>query len=98
MQLRNDDFSDLNGIYIPRPHSASSPNRNPPPDDPNMPILSDDILTVIKGMMRCNPDRRWSLGDVWRHPVVKRVRASERGKALVEESDEWLKRVLGEEL
>lgn len=98
VQLRNDDFSDLNGIYIPRPHSASSPNRNPPPDDPNMPILSDDILTVIKGMMRCNPDRRWSLGDVWRHPVVKRVRASERGKALVEESDEWLKRVLGEEL
>lgn len=98
VQLRNDDFSDLNGIYIPRPHSASSPNLNPPSDDPNMPVLSDDILTVIKGMMRSNPDRRWSLGDVWRHPVVKRVRASERGKALVEESDEWLKKVLGEEL
>ncbi|KIR68063.1 WEE/WEE-UNCLASSIFIED protein kinase, partial [Cryptococcus bacillisporus CA1873] len=98
VQLRNDDFSDLNGIYIPRSCSASSPSRNPPLDDPNMPVLSDDLLTVIKGLMRSNPDRRWTLADIWRHPVVKRVRASERGKALVEESDEWLKRVLGEEL
>ncbi|ODN83545.1 hypothetical protein L202_01667 [Cryptococcus amylolentus CBS 6039] len=97
VQLRNDDFSDLKGIYVPR-SVTSSPPHNPPADDPNMPVLSGDILMVIKGMMKSNPDRRWGLEDVWSYPVVQKVRGMERGKALVEESEEWLKKILGEAL
>ncbi|WVQ79694.1 hypothetical protein IAT38_001794 [Cryptococcus sp. DSM 104549] len=86
--LRLDDFSDIVGTYTPR--SAPSPSA-----DPTMPVLSDALIALIKGMMRSEPDERLKLSDVWEHEVVRRVKEGERGRALVEESEEWLGRILG---
>ncbi|WVN86162.1 uncharacterized protein L203_101323 [Cryptococcus depauperatus CBS 7841] len=97
VQLRNDNFSDLKGNFVPRSEHLSL-TRTSSLLDSSIPVLSDDILQIIKSMMKSNPDERWSVEDVWHFPVVARIREETRAKALVEENEEWLRKILGESL
>ncbi|KAK8854579.1 hypothetical protein IAR55_003318 [Kwoniella newhampshirensis] len=96
VKLRNDDFSDLVEHYYPRQISLRR-GLEQSQGDSSAPILSDEILSVIKAMMRSVPEERWSLEDVRRYDVVIRVKECARGEALVEENEKWLAGVLGED-
>ncbi|WVQ95179.1 hypothetical protein IAU59_002273 [Kwoniella sp. CBS 9459] len=63
--------------------------------DPTTPFVSNELLNVIKCMMRSSPADRWGLDDIFANEVVKNVLQSTRGRALVDESEEWLDAVLG---
>ncbi|OCF40718.1 WEE protein kinase [Kwoniella heveanensis CBS 569] len=103
VKLRNDDFSDLEEHYRVRPRSQSQQATGAGSNmlfvgdnsgDPATPQISDELLAVIKHTMRSDPSDRWGLDDIFENRVVKNVLGGTRGRALVEESDEWLDGVL----
>nr|XP_031863917.1 uncharacterized protein CI109_000561 [Kwoniella shandongensis]KAA5530989.1 hypothetical protein CI109_000561 [Kwoniella shandongensis] len=97
VKLRNNDFSDLDEHYMPRRSSSRAREQQDKKEvDPSVPVLSDAILSVIKGMMRSIPGERSSMEDVWNNDVVSRVRRATRSRALVEEDERWLSDVLRE--
>ncbi|WWC90462.1 uncharacterized protein L201_005397 [Kwoniella dendrophila CBS 6074] len=91
IKLRNDDFSDLTEHY--RLRNTSTFNLTSPETE-SLPILSKDLLDVIKGLMKSDPSERWELEDIWNNGIIKNILNSKRDKALVEESPEWLQNVL----
>ncbi|WVF67603.1 hypothetical protein IAT40_002361 [Kwoniella sp. CBS 6097] len=99
VKLRNDDFSDLEEHFRIRPASVQGyfdpeamANNNG--GDPTTPYISAELLDIIKNMMRSDPSDRLGLDDILENRVVKNVVGSKRGKALVEESEEWLNAIL----
>ncbi|WVW85353.1 hypothetical protein I302_107391 [Kwoniella bestiolae CBS 10118] len=96
IKLRNDDFSDLEEHYRLSPSQRSTSNSDFGMEDPSIPMLSQDLIGVIKGMMRSDPAERWDLEDIWNNRVVKNVMATKKGRALVEEGEGWLEGVLRE--
>ncbi|WWC63567.1 uncharacterized protein I303_106171 [Kwoniella dejecticola CBS 10117] len=98
IKLRHDDFSDLTEHYRLRPsigHPANSNANEGGTADASIPLLSEELISVIKGMMRSDAATRWGLEDIWENRVVKKIQGMEkRGKALVEEDEGWLTSVL----
>lgn len=93
IKLRNDDFSDLPEHYTPR--EGWSPNdKHQDANGEPLPVLSERILAVIKGMMLSDPARRMSLADVME--TKEMVRLGE-WKAFGEDSNRTVKPALEEE-
>jgi mitosis inhibitor protein kinase SWE1 len=93
INLRSDNFAELEEHYLPRPEG----DYRSIDAESGMPLVSEELLRVVKGMMGSDPGARMALEDVTREEVFRRVkRAMEGGSgaALVEESDEWLGNVL----
>ncbi|WWC93348.1 hypothetical protein V866_000182 [Kwoniella sp. B9012] len=98
IKLRNDDFSDLNEHYRLRCASTSTTSGvGGENQDPSIPVLSQDLIDVIQGMMRSDPSHRWELEDIWNNRVVRNVMCMKKGRALVEEGQGWLESVLSRE-
>ncbi|WVR09388.1 hypothetical protein IAU60_006455 [Kwoniella sp. DSM 27419] len=98
VKLRNDDYSDLSEHYRARSRVTDPvvmDQDDGVPVDRTIAVISDELIDVIKRMMRSSPAERIRLDDVWGLDVIRRLTGMERGRALVEESDEWLERVLG---
>jgi mitosis inhibitor protein kinase SWE1 len=75
--------------------------------DTNLPVLSDELLDVIKGLMRSHPARRMTLEEVWGMEVVQRVKglmgrarresAGVRGEGEEDEGAVWCGALVEEE-
>ena len=82
MRLRNDDFSDFDGCYLPRCRTTHDPSTGEvvttldkrPGTDTNLPVLSDELSTLIKSLMRSDPAKRATLDEVWEMQLIRRVR------------------------
>lgn len=61
MKLREDDFSELAEHYTPRETAETTKHVEPAEV---LPVLSNDILEVIKGMMASNPIRRMTVEEI----------------------------------
>ncbi|KAL7422403.1 mitosis inhibitor protein kinase swe1 [Cryptotrichosporon argae] len=117
VKLRNDDFSDLAMHYVVRDTrakaaaAAATPATAVPATDTNavadtdvLPVVSDELMALIRDMMRSDPEARATLEEVRERAVVRRVEdamgagESEQwraGPALVDEPDEFLAWALG---
>ena len=86
-RLRNDDYSDLAECFLPRSKHITCPSTGAilstldkrQGTDSNLPILSDELLSVIKGLTRSDPAARTTLDEVWNMSMIKRVRGLMRG-------------------
>ena len=45
-----------------------------PGTDTNLPVLSDELSTLIKSLMRSDPAKRATLDEVWEMQLIRRVR------------------------
>lgn len=93
VKLRNDDFSDLAEHYVPR---EKGDHRQV--TEAGLPVVSEKLLEVVRGMMGAERDDRWTLDDVMGLEEMKRVREAMEdkrlGAACVEEADEALTMIL----
>ncbi|WWC71323.1 uncharacterized protein I206_105277 [Kwoniella pini CBS 10737] len=95
LKLRHDDFSDLNEHYRLRSLTNSfTPTSTDEMTDASIPLLSNELIQVVKGMMKSDSSQRWELEDIWENRIVKKIIGGKRGKALVEEEQGWLDNVL----
>ena len=75
IKLRNDDFSDTAEHYtacMPRSEFNGTP-QNSPGGKGTVPIISETLMGVIKGMMRSNVEDRIGLKDVFRLAPIHRL-------------------------
>ena len=89
IKLRNDDFSDLSEHYRPRGTRG----------DASLPEISDNLMATIRGMMTSRPEARWTLKEIQRGRVMRRLLGMAQGgeamsEALVEESEGFLSAIL----
>lgn len=93
VKLRNDDFSDLAEHYIARAREDAKLVA-----DDGRPVVSDNLLSCIKGMMAPDPAKRWTVDDVRGMKEMKAATAlmeeKKLGPACVEEDGGMLHEVL----
>jgi mitosis inhibitor protein kinase SWE1 len=86
VKLRNDDFSDLPEHYTAREGWSLGVKHEDAEGEP-LPVLSERILAVIKGMMVSDPTGRLSLEEVMATKEMERLAewkaAGERGSRVV---------------
>lgn len=72
VKLRNDDFSDLSEHYTAR-EGWSPADRHENAEGEPLPVLSERLLAVIKGMMVSDPAKRMNLEEVMGTKEMMRV-------------------------
>lgn len=89
VKLRSDDFSDLDEHYVLRSEMGDTSAGS------GLPVLSNELVSVIKGLMRSSPLERTTLAELDEMEVMRRLSGSScRALALVMEDEAWLDRLL----
>lgn len=95
IKLRNNDFSDLTEHYECRKKTGDWRLVN----EFGLPVISEKLLEVVKGMMRSDREIRWRLSDVVATEEMRRVKVAmedkKLGSACVEEDMSALEYILG---